>query len=266
MQPLDPTSLPDNDNIPGNHYAYCVRLTGQLFMQTGRMIAYYPAPNGPGIRFEPLTTASVSGFVAAQFSAPLYARDWVVATGQGHLILGDRGYDINSYDLEDGNLTIRSGNLLAFQPSLALKQSIVPGFLTLIGTGRLVAASNGPVVFMEPPIRVDPQALVGWADCPSPCHHYDHGYMTGVMGGLRALTGFGGASGEEHQFEFVGAGTVLLQSTETLMAEQATGAAPQQAGVPGGGAVPGGQGQRSGQSGSPRLPGQLGDLQRRFGL
>ena len=83
MQPLDPTSLPDNDNIPGNHYAYCVRLTGQLFMQTGRMIAYYPAPNGPGIRFEPLTTASVSGFVAAQFSAPLYARDWVVATGQG---------------------------------------------------------------------------------------------------------------------------------------------------------------------------------------
>ena len=36
MQPLDPTSLPDNDNIPGNHYAYCVRLTGQLFMQTGR--------------------------------------------------------------------------------------------------------------------------------------------------------------------------------------------------------------------------------------
>ncbi|GAA3296116.1 hypothetical protein GCM10020295_24960 [Streptomyces cinereospinus] len=80
----------------------------------------------------------------------------------------------------------------------------MPGFLTLIGTGKFVAASNGPVVFMEPPIRVDPQALVGWADCPSPCHHYDHGYMTGVMGGLRAMTGLGGASGEEHQFEFVG--------------------------------------------------------------
>ena len=91
-----------------------MRLTGQLFMQTGRMIAYYPAPNGPGIRFEPLTTASVAGFVAAQFSAPLYARDWVVATGQGHLILGDRGYDINSYDLDDGNLTLRAANLLAF--------------------------------------------------------------------------------------------------------------------------------------------------------
>jgi hypothetical protein len=116
---------------------------------------------------------------------------------------------------------------------------------------------------MEPPVRVDPQALVGWADCPSPCHHYDHGYLTGVMGGLRAMTGLGGASGEEHQFEFVGAGTVLLQSTETLMAEQATGTVPSEPGVPGGGAYSGGH---SPQAGTQRLPGQLGDLQRRFGL
>jgi uncharacterized protein (AIM24 family) len=127
-----------------------------------------------------------------------------------------------------------------------------------------VAASNGPVVFMEPPLRVDPQALVGWADCPSPCHHYDHGYMTGVMGGVRALTGLGGSSGEEHQFEFVGAGTVLLQSTELLMAERATGAAPNQPGVPGThNSGHSGQGQHGS---APRLPGQLGDLQRRFGL
>jgi hypothetical protein len=83
--------------------------------------------------------------------------------------------------------------------------------------------------------------------------------MTGVLGGLRSMTGLGGTSGEEHQFEFVGAGTVLLQSTEVLMPEQPTGAtqAPAQPGVPG----------DSGQHGSAsRLPGQLGDLQRRFGL
>jgi hypothetical protein len=59
--PLNPTTLPDNDNLPGNHYAYCVRLDGQLFMQTGRMIAYYPAPHSQGIRFEPLTSASIGG-------------------------------------------------------------------------------------------------------------------------------------------------------------------------------------------------------------
>ena len=68
----------------------------------------------------------------------------------------------------------------------------------------------------------------------------------------------GGASGEEHQFEFVGAGTVLIQSTEVLMAEQDTGAVPNQAGVPGGGQ--GGQG--SGGQQTPQLPGQLGSLQR----
>ncbi len=72
------------------------------------------------------------------------------------------------------------------------------------------------------------------------------------MGGLRALTGVGGASGEEHQFEFVGAGTVLIQSSEVLMDERDTGAAPQQAGVPGGGHR--GDGGHGGQQG-PQLPG-----------
>nr|WP_326699875.1 AIM24 family protein [Streptomyces sp. NBC_01754] len=216
---FDPTTLPSDDNV--NAYTFCVELAdSRWFLQKGRMIAYYGQIAFDGIghgRFEPLVRAS--------FHSPLHAADWVVAEGRGKMLLANRAFDVNSFDLEDGNLTIRSGNLLAFQPTLALKQSIVPGFLTLIGTGKFVAASNGPVVFMEPPLRVDPQALVGWADCPSPCHHYDHGYMTGVLGGLRALTGIGGVSGEEHQFEFVGAGTVLLQSTEALVPERATGAA-----------------------------------------
>ncbi|GAA2564797.1 AIM24 family protein [Pseudonocardia hydrocarbonoxydans] len=217
MIPLNPTTLPDNDNIPGNHYAYCVRLDGQLFMQTGRMIAYYPAPHSQGIRFEPLTAASLGGMVATRFSAPLYTRDWVVAAGAGHLILGDRGYDINSYDLDDGNLTLRAANLLAFDSTLELKQSIVPGFLTLIGTGKFLASSSGPVIFAEPPIRVDPEALVGWADCPSPSHHYDAGWMGGFLAGAMGMMGVN--SGEERQFDFTGAGTVLIQSSESTVAD-----------------------------------------------
>ncbi|QKW09227.1 AIM24 family protein [Streptomyces sp. NA04227] len=252
----DPMTLPVDDNV--NHYTFCVELKGsQWFLQKGKMIAYYGS-----IDFNGIGHGRLDALVRSSFHSPLHAGDWVVAEGQGKMLLADRAFDVNSYDLEDGNLTVRSGNLLAFQPSLSLKQSIVPGFLTLIGTGKFVAASNGPVVFMEPPLRVDPQALVGWADCPSPCHHYDHAYMSGLMGGIRALTGTSGASGEEHQFEFVGAGTVLLQSSETLMPEEATGAVPGEAGVPGGHAPSGG----APQSSSPRLPGQLGDLQRRFGL
>ncbi|MFI1865878.1 AIM24 family protein [Streptomyces jumonjinensis] len=259
----DPTTLPSDDNV--NPYTFCVELKGgQWFLQKGKMIAYYGR-----IDFNGIGHGRLDRLLRTSFHSPLHASDWVVAEGSGKMLLADRAFDVNSFDLDEGNLTIRSGNLLAYQPSLALKQSIVPGFVTLIGTGKFVAASNGPVVFMEPPIRVDPQALVGWADCPSPCHHYDHGYMTGVMGGARTLTGLGGVSGEEHQFEFVGAGTVLLQSTESLLPEAATGAPPQQPGVPGGH----GSGHSSGHSGgqgqhgsTPRLPGQLGDLQRRFGL
>jgi hypothetical protein len=248
---FDPHTLPVDDNV--NAYTFCVDLKGQWFLQKGKMIAYYGQIDFYGIGHGPLDR-----LVAGSFHSPLHAADWVVAEGRGKMLLADRAFDVNSYDLDEGNLTIRSGNLLAFQPGLALKQSIIPGFLTLIGTGTFVAASNGPVVFVEPPIRVDPQALVGWADCPSPCHHYDHQYLQGVLGGMRALTGIGGASGEEHQFEFVGAGHVLLQSTEQLMPEQDTGMVPHQEGVPGGG--------RHGTPPLPQLPGSLGGLQRRFGL
>lgn len=247
----DAATLPVNDNV--NPYAFSVDLDGRWFLQKGKMVAYYGRIDFHGIGHGPL-----DHLIATSFHTPLHASDWVVAEGRGKMLLADRAFDVNSYDLEDGNLTVRSGNLLAFEPSLSLKQSIVPGFLTLIGTGTFVAASNGPVVFAEPPIRVDPQALVGWADCPSPCHHYDHRYLRGVLGGIRAVTGFGGTSGEEHQFEFVGAGTVLLQSTEQLMEERATGAPSGEAGVPGAGPPQ--------QPSGPRLPGQLGDLQRRFGL
>ena len=214
VEPLDPSTLPDHGNLPGNAQAYCVRLEGPLFVQTGRMIAHYPAGGG-AIRFEPLTATSLGSLVAERFSSPLYSRDWVVADGQGHVLLGDRGYDVNSYDLDDGNLTVRAANLLAFDAGLELKESIVPGFLTLIGTGRFLAGSSGPVVFVEPPVRVDPEALVGWADCPAPALHFDAGWMGHFLGAARGAL-FGTRSGEERQYDFTGAGTVLLQSSERL--------------------------------------------------
>ncbi|MGE7434699.1 AIM24 family protein [Kitasatospora sp. NPDC001175] len=254
----DPHTLPVNDNV--NPYAFSVDLNGPYYLQKGKMIAYYG-----DVRFSGIGRGVLDQVLERNFNSPLHASDWVVAEGRGKLLLADRAFDLNSYDLENGNLTVRSGNLLAFEPSLALKQSIIPGFLTLIGTGKFVAASNGPVHFVEPPIRVDPQALVGWADCPAPCHHYDHSYLHGVIGGIRHLTGLGGASGEEHQFEFIGAGQVLVQSSEKLMAERSVGVVESEPGVPGGG-VP----QQPGHGGQqlPGLPGlgNLGELGRRFGL
>ncbi|MQS14060.1 AIM24 family protein [Streptomyces kaniharaensis] len=256
----DAHNLPVDDNV--NPYTFSVDLNGSYFLQKGKMIAYYG-----DITFQGVGAGVIDRVLGQHFNSPMHAADWVVARGRGKLLLADRAFDLNSYDLDDGNLTVRSGNLLAFDPALRLKQSIIPGFLTLIGTGRFVAASNGPVHFVDPPVRVDPQALVGWADCPAPCHHYDHEYLHGVIGGIRRLTGLGGASGEEHQFEFIGAGQVLLQSTEVLMAERAVGQVGAEPGVPGVPPQPGtGHGGQGG--GGLDVPGlgNLGDLGRRFGL
>ncbi|MBT0567198.1 AIM24 family protein [Williamsia sp. CHRR-6] len=210
---LNPSQLVGRDNIPGNTYAYYLNLEKPWIMSKGAMIAYYGQ-----MQFTALMQglrAGMLGHLAGTVSAPMYMGNFVIAQGQGVLIIGDRGYDINSYDLDAGNLTIRAANLLAFEPGLELKQSIVPGFLTLLGTGTFLASSNGPVMFAEPPLRVDPQALVGWADCPSPSHHYDQNWINGFMAAGAAMMGAG--SGEEQQFDFTGAGTVLIQSTEKII-------------------------------------------------
>lgn len=214
MQTWDAQSLPANDNV--NAYAFSIDLNGRWFVSKGAMIAYYGNVNFDGVA----AWASRDGFIAGRFSSPIYIQDWVVAEGQGKLVVADRGYDVQSFDLEDGNLTIRATNLMGFEMGLELKQSIVPGFVTLLGTGKFLASSNGPVIFVEPPFRADPEALLGWADCPSPSHHYDAQWMTASLGAM--LQGmFGRESGEERQFDFTGAGTVLMQSSEVQRADGA---------------------------------------------
>lgn len=214
MDTWSATTLPSGDNV--NPYAYCVDLQGEWFVKKGAMIAHYGV-----VTFEAVTAfASARAMLAARFSSPVYVQDWVVASGTGKVLLADRGFDVNSFDLDDGNLTIRAHNLLGFAPTLELKQSIVPGFVTLLGTGTFLASSNGPVIFVEPPFRADPEALLGWADCPSPAVHYDTEWMSASLAGM--LQGaLGRESGEERQYAFVGAGTVLLQSSEVVREDPA---------------------------------------------
>ncbi len=71
----------------------------------------------------------------------LYANDLLV-TAKGRLVLGDRGNYIVSYDLDEGDVTARSTNVLGFEPSLVCQESTVPGNLTLLGTGKFLAAST----------------------------------------------------------------------------------------------------------------------------
>jgi hypothetical protein len=124
--PLNPDTLPDNDNVPGNHYAYCRRLDGQLFMQTGRMIAYYPGAARAG---HPVRAAHRGQ--RRRLRRPALLRPAL------HRRLGGRHrrrapaarrprLRHQLLQPEQGNLTLRAANLLAFDATLELKQSIVP--------------------------------------------------------------------------------------------------------------------------------------------
>jgi uncharacterized protein (AIM24 family) len=206
MTIYNPATLPQNDNL--NRFAFVVGVEEQIFIRKGKMIAFYGA-----LRFEAMGNSLLDILVKHAFNAPKYIHDFVVAQGQGQLILGDNGFDIACYDLDNANMTLRVQNLLGFSKTVTLQESTLPGYVTLLGTGKVIASSNGPVHFMEPPCRVDEAAVLGWADCPTPSYRYDYGHVQGFVGAVGALTGFT-LSGEEKQVNFTGSGTVLVQSSE----------------------------------------------------
>lgn len=214
MQTLNPQTLPKNDNV--NPYAFCLDVNGETFIQKGKMIAYYG-----GLRFETLGTSVLDTVLGHAFNAPAYVRDFVVVSGRGQLLLGDRGNHINSYDLENGNLTVRAANVLGFDSSLVCQESTVQGFLTLLGTGKFLASSNGQVHFLESPARVDEDALLGWADLPCPSYRYDYAHVRGLLQATGTLLGVR-SSGEEKQLDFSGVGTILVQSSEDALAGRST--------------------------------------------
>ena len=206
MTVYNPATLPKNDNL--NRFAYVIDVKEQIFIRKGKMIAFYGE-----LRFEAMGSSVLDLIVRTAFNAPKYVHHFVVAHGNGQLILGDNGNDLACYDLDNANMTIRANNLLGFTKDVKCQESTLPGYLTMIGTGKVIASSNGPVHFLDLPCRVDEQAVLGWADCPSPSYHYDYAHVQGWATAAGALTGFT-LSGEEKQIDFTGAGTVLVQSSE----------------------------------------------------
>ena len=209
-----PGSLPKNDNL--NRFSFVIDVQDQMFIRKGKMIAFYG-----NLQFEAMGSSILDILVQHAFNAPKYIHDFVVVQGQGQLILGDNGNDLACYDLDAANLTIRAKNLLAFSKNVTIQESTLPGFVTMLGTGKVIASSNGPVHFMELPCRVDEQAVLGWADCPSPSYRYDYQHVQGFVSAVGAMTGFS-LSGEEKQVDFTGAGTVLVQSSELGLAGSST--------------------------------------------
>lgn len=214
MTVYNPSTLPKNDNL--NRFSFVIDVADQMFIRKGKMIAFYG-----GLSFEAMGSSIVDMLVRHAFNAPKYIHDFVIVQGQGQLILGDNGNDLACYDIDDANLTIRAKNLLAFSKDVKCQESTLPGYLTMIGTGKVIASSNGPVHFLELPCRVDEQAVLGWADCPSPSFRYDYEHVRSFVSAVGAVTGFS-LSGEEKQIDFTGKGTVLIQSSELELAGSST--------------------------------------------
>ena len=199
-------NLPADDNL--NRFSFSTEVNGETIVRAGAMIAYYGQ-----LRFESISSNGLSAIIKQALNAPSFLSQFMGVTGRGKLVLADNGNDISSFTVEDATFTLKTEHVLGFAPTLKCQESTLPGYVTLIGSGRLLASSNGPVVFLEPPCRVDPDAVLGWADMPSPSYRYDHGYVRGILGAMGAISGLS-ASGEEKQLDFYGKGTVLVQSSE----------------------------------------------------
>lgn len=206
MKIYNPNNLPKNDNL--NRFAFVVDVKEEIFIRKGKMIAFYGQ-----LQFESLGSNLLDILTKEAFNAPLHINGFILAKGQGQLILGDNGNDVACYDLDAANMTIKASHLLGFTKNIVCQESTMQGFLTLIGSGKIIASSNGPVHFLDLPCRVDEQAVLGWADCPSPSFRYDYEHVRGVLSSIGALTGIT-LSGEEKQIDFSGQGTVLIQSSE----------------------------------------------------
>jgi uncharacterized protein (AIM24 family) len=209
MTSYNPNTLPKNDNL--NRFAFVVDVEEEIFIRKGKMVAFYGQ-----LQFEALGSSVVDILIKQSFNAPAYIQNFIIAKGHGKLIIGDNGNDIASYDLDNANMTIKAKHLLGFTKDIVCQESTMIGFLTLIGTGKILASSNGPVHFLDLPCRVDEQAILGWADCPSPSYRYDYAHVNDLLSLVGVMTGIT-LSGEEKQIDFSGAGTVLIQSSELAL-------------------------------------------------
>jgi hypothetical protein len=109
-------------------------------------------------------------------------------------------------------MTIRAKNLLGFTKDVICQESTLPGYLTMIGTGKVIASSNGPVHFRS--CLAASTSRPCWAGPTAPARPTTTIMPTqGWASAVGALTGFS-LSGEEKQIDFTGAGTVLVQSSE----------------------------------------------------
>jgi uncharacterized protein (AIM24 family) len=142
------------------------------------------------------------------------------ADGQGKLYLADAGKKVSIIQLEDQDICINGNDVLAFEPSLQHKITMMRKVAALAsgglfnihlkGSGMVALTTHyEPVILkVEPgqPVITDPNATVAWSGGLTPQFRTD----------ISLRTFLGRGSGESFQMQFEGSGFVVIQPYEEV--------------------------------------------------
>lgn len=198
-----------------------VNLNGRINTKMGSMVAY----NGQ-IKFtrEKALDQGIGNLLKKAVSGE--GMSITYADGQGKLYLADEGKKVSIINLQNESIFINGNDVLAFEPTLQHKISMMKKMAALVSGGLFNIQLSGsglvaltthyePITLVvEPgrPVMTDPNATVAWSGNLVPQFKTDASFRTFI----------GRGSGESFQMMFEGSGFVVIQPYEEV-AFQSTG-------------------------------------------
>jgi uncharacterized protein (AIM24 family) len=192
-----------------------VNLNGRINTKMGSMVGYRG-----DIKFtrEKMLDQGIGTFLKKAVSGE--GMSITYADGQGKLYLADAGKKVSIIRLDNESIFINGNDVLAFEPTLTHKISMMKKLMALAagglfnirleGTGMVALTTHyEPITLrVEPgnPVMTDPNATVAWSGNLTPEFKTDTSFRTFI----------GRQSGESFQMKFEGDGFVVIQPYEEV--------------------------------------------------
>ena len=196
-----------------------VNLNGRMHTKLGSMVSYRGE-----VKFtrEGILDQGVGSLLKKAISGE--GMRLTYADGQGKVYLADAGKKISILNLDNEGIVVNGNDVLAFEPTLNHKISMMRKVAGMMAGGLFNVAFNGSGLLAitshyEPvtlrvtpgcPVFTDPNATVAWSAGLSP----------NIKTDVSLKTFFGRASGESLQMVFEGEGFVVIQPYEEIYLNQ----------------------------------------------
>lgn len=196
-----------------------VNLNGRMHTKLGSMVSYRGE-----VKFtrEGILDQGVGSLLKKAISGE--GMRLTYADGQGKVYLADAGKKISILNLDNEGIVVNGNDVLAFEPTLNHKISMMRKVAGMMAGGLFNVAFNGSGLLAitshyEPvtlrvtpgcPVFTDPNATVAWSAGLSP----------NIKTDVSLKTFFGRASGESLQMIFEGEGFVVIQPYEEIYLNQ----------------------------------------------